>query len=51
MRAFCSYLSFDCRTSFYIKGGKTNDQFSHEGGGAVDILIFVSSYLSERNFD
>lgn len=50
---FGSYLSFDSRTfpSFYVKGRKTNDRFSHEGGGAVDSLVFVSRHLSERNLD
>jgi len=52
---FCSHLSFDSRVfpTLYVKGGKTNDKFSHEGGGgaAVDILVFVSRHLSEGNFD
>ena len=49
--AFCSHLSFDCRIcpTLYVKGGKTN-KFSHEGGGAVDILVFVSRHLSKGNF-
>jgi hypothetical protein len=51
--SFCSHLSFDSRIfpTLYIKGGKTNDRFSHEGGGAVDILVFVSRRLGKGNFD
>ena len=51
---FCSHLSFDSRIFpiLYVKGGKTNDKFSHEGGGAaVDILVFASRHLSEGNSD
>jgi hypothetical protein len=49
----CSHLSFDSRLfpALYVKGGKINDKFSHKGGGAVDILVFVSRHLSEGNFD